>query len=344
MNRYILHIDGDAYFASCEISHRPDLKGKPVVVGEERGIASALTYEAKKLGVYRGMPVFKIRQEFPEVIILSSHFELYEEMRQNLVSILKEYLPIVETYSIDECFALMPEMPEKDIEEFVRKIKKRVQVALGITFSFGVAPTKTLAKIASKKEKPDGCVILIDPEKIEKTLGESAIGSVWGIGRQTSAALLGKNIKTAKDFIDIPLTVLQKQFNEPSIETWHELKGLKIFKVSSEHQDQKSIQSTRALIKATSDKNILFSELSRNVEIACEHLRQMEMQTNFISMFYKLADGSKHRVSAQTRLSVYTNDPKIILAGLQRLVKIVYEPDLRYKTTGISFLNLRKAG
>src|SRR3989338_9935236 len=100
---YILHIDGDAFFASCEISRRPDLKGKPVVVGEERGIACALTYEAKALGVYREMPIFKIRQEYPQVAVLSSHFELYEKYRENLVQILRENLPLVESYSIDEC-------------------------------------------------------------------------------------------------------------------------------------------------------------------------------------------------------------------------------------------------
>ena len=104
----VLHVDGDGFFASCEISRRPDLKGKPVVVGEERGIASAMSYEAKRLGVTRGMPIFKVRQEFPQVTILSSHFELYEQFASALYSILTKHFANVEWYSIDECFAEVP--------------------------------------------------------------------------------------------------------------------------------------------------------------------------------------------------------------------------------------------
>ena len=92
--KVILHIDGDAFFASCEIARRPDLLGKPVVVGEDRGIACAMSPQAKKLGVYRGMPVFKIKKEFPDVVVLSSHFELYEKNHENLAEILKNEIEL----------------------------------------------------------------------------------------------------------------------------------------------------------------------------------------------------------------------------------------------------------
>lgn len=103
----ILHVDGDNFFVACEVARFPHLKGKPVIVGEERGIASAMSYEAKKLGVHRGMPVFEIRKQFPQVIILPSHFELYEQYALKLYQVLCKYSDTVERYSIDECFALI---------------------------------------------------------------------------------------------------------------------------------------------------------------------------------------------------------------------------------------------
>ncbi len=339
---YILHIDGDAFFASCEISRRPDLLGKPVVVGEDRGIACALTYEAKKLGIYRGMPIFQIREQFPQVKILSSHFELYEKYNENLVKILNEYLPVVEPYSVDECFTILPKMRKNETVNFVNDLKIKVQTSLGITFSFGVATTKTLAKIASKKEKPNGCVFLLDEEEIINSLKETQIGSVWGIGRQISAGLLSKNIRNAYEFVTTPRHIIKELFSEPIVETWEELNGVKIFEVSSEPSDQKSIQATRALIKATSLEQELFSELSRNIEIGCENLRRTNMFTNSTSAFLKHADGLRQRESVSTILPIYTQDPKIIMRSLRPLISSIYEKNTRYKATGIALLNLKR--
>nr|MBP6060551.1 hypothetical protein [Candidatus Paceibacterota bacterium] len=102
-----LHADGDSFFVACEVSVRPELKGQPVIVGADRGIAVAMSAEAKKLGVTRGMPVFKIKKLFPQVIILSHNFALYEEISNKLYQILSSYFLEVEVYSIDECFALV---------------------------------------------------------------------------------------------------------------------------------------------------------------------------------------------------------------------------------------------
>jgi nucleotidyltransferase/DNA polymerase involved in DNA repair len=119
---WILHIDGDAFFASCEVSRRPDLFGKAVVVGEERGIATALTYPAKHLGIKRGDPIFKIKKEYPNVTILSSHFELYRKFAYNLAEILRDEVDKFEAYSIDECFATLVGTSQ-EVQEKVRKTK-----------------------------------------------------------------------------------------------------------------------------------------------------------------------------------------------------------------------------
>jgi DNA polymerase-4/DNA polymerase V len=341
-NSLILHIDGDAFFASCEVSRRPDLKGKPVVVGEEKGIACALTYEAKKLGIYRGMPIFQIRKEYPQVTVIASHFDLYEEFQRKLLSILRSYLPKVEPYSIDECFATVPDMPRSDLEEFVKKLKTKVQSSLGVTYSFGIAATKTLAKVASKRNKPNGCVFLTSEREVKEALRDTPAGAVWGLGRKLSAALLGQNIKTAEEFVSMPLKKLEDLFSLPVEETYHELRGVRIFEVREGSEDQKTIQATRSLQKATTDAAFLFSELSRNVETACQHLRDAKLLTNAVHAFYRHADNGRHRESDATLLPFYTDDPKVILKALKPLVAKIYEPGLRYKSTGLTLLNLKR--
>jgi len=338
----ILHIDGDAFFASCEVSRRPDLRGKPVVVGEEKGIAAALTYEAKRLGVHRGMPIFQIRKEYPQVTVIASHFELYEEYQRKLISILRDYLPLVESYSIDECFATMPDMPRGELEVFIKNLKQKVQESLGITYSFGLAATKTLAKVASKYDKPDGCVFLITEREVRDALEKTPIGAIWGIGRKHSAALLGQNIKTASEFIETPISKIEGMFSEPSVETYHELRGVQIFKVKEGSRDQKTIQATRSMEKATGDASLLYSELSRNVETACIGLREAGLLTNAVHVFYRHADGGKHRESDGTMLPFYTDDPSIILESIKPVIDRIYEPGLRYKSTGLTLLNLKK--
>ncbi len=342
MQKYILHIDGDAFFASCEVARRPDLKGKPVVVGEEKGIACALTYEAKALGVYRGMPIFKIRKEFPQVAVISSHFDLYEEYQRNLLSILRAYLPLVEPYSIDECFATVPDMPRTDLESFIRNLKLKVQDSLGVTYSFGIAHTKTLAKVASKLDKPDGCVFLTSEREVMSALEGTPAGAIWGIGRKLSAALLGQNIKTAAEFVAMPLSKLEDTFSLPVAETYHELRGTQIYKVHESREDQKTIQATRSLERATTDLSLLYSELSRNVETACMHLRAAGLLTNAVHAFLRHADHGRFRESDGTMLPIYTDDPKVILRELKPVIGRIYEKGLRYKSTGLTLLNLKR--
>ena len=335
----ILHIDGDAFFASCEVSRRPDLRGRPVVVGEEKGIANALTYEAKKLGVYRGMPIFEIRKQFPEVTVISSHFNLYEEYQRKLLSILKEYLPKVEPYSIDECFAFLPNLERSELIEFVTNLKHKIQSSLGITYSFGIAKTKTLAKVASKRDKPNGLVFLDMDDDVLLTLSKTPVGAIWGIGRKISAELIAQNIKTALEFIQTEESKIKSDFNLPTLETYHELKGTRIFEISEGSRDQKTIQATRSLSKGTFDPTLLFSEISRNVETACIHLRESGLLTNSIHVFYRIY--GEGRESRGTDLAFYTDDPRIILKAVKTLTDKIFKPNTRYKSTGITLLNLK---
>src|SRR5919109_2328349 len=192
--RAIVHIDGDAFFASCEQSRDPRLKGKPVITGKERGIASSMSYEAKARGVTRGMRLSEIKRLCPDAIILPSDYETYSLLSKRLFTIVRRYTPDVEEYGIDECFADLTGLRRPlrmSYEAMAATIKHELDTELGFTFSVGLAPNKVLAKIGSKWQKPSGFTA-IPGRDIHLFIKELPVGKVWGIGDNT-AALLNKH-------------------------------------------------------------------------------------------------------------------------------------------------------
>ena len=200
--RAILHIDADAFFASCEQAVNPGLKGKPVVTGKERGIASAVSYEAKARGVKRGMTIREIREICPDAIHLPSDYETYSLFSQRMFAIVRRYTPDVEEYSVDECFCDLTGLRRPlrmSYETMAARIKADLEHDLGLTFAVGLAPTKVVAKLASKWQKPAGLTV-ISGNDLHLYLDQVPIGNVWGIGEQTTAYLTRFGIATALDF------------------------------------------------------------------------------------------------------------------------------------------------
>jgi len=339
-----LHADGDSFFVACEIALNPEYKGKAVVVGEDRGIAVAMSYEAKKLGVTRGMPVFKIKRQFPKVIILPHHFDEYRKISKGVNDILLSHLEHVEKYSIDESFA---EVKPSDIvfagseEKLVRAIKDEIQQTLGVTYSFGLARTKALAKTASKLNKPNGMALLLTEADEERALKNTSIKDIWGIGRRTVPRLETMGMKTAYDFIQYPSEKLQKYFSEPLYILQQELKGISMHALNYDvdPRDQKSIQSTATFKPSSSDPKVIFAELSDNIEHACEHARRLGLMTNAVSFFVKNTKFIHY--TADARLPLYTNNPSSILKEVERSFKSLLHGDL-IRSTGISLHNLRR--
>ena len=156
-------MDGDAFFVGVEMAKNPKLKNKPVVTGEERGIVSALSYEAKALGIVRGMPIFKVKKDFPQVIVVPGDYKSYARYSSLMFDIVRRYADDVEEYSIDECFADLTglDKPLKmSYKEIAERIKKEINEELDLSVSIGIAPTKVLAKVASKWVKPNGLTII----------------------------------------------------------------------------------------------------------------------------------------------------------------------------------------
>lgn len=338
---WVLHIDGDGFFAYCEISRFPHLKGKPVVVGEDRGIACAMTYEAKKLGITRGMPIFKIREQFPEVVRLSSHFELYEHYAHKLAHILEPELDVLERYSIDECFGLITlpvSWTKEEIQTWLQKLKRTVQSQLGLTYSFGLARTKVLAKVASKREKPDGCTVIM-PEDEVSILNEVPIESLWGIGWKLSRRLMNNRVSTAYDFYQWPEKRVEENYTLPVQELWHELHGISLFAVGNDSGHQKSLQATKSFTPATTSEAFLIAELLQNADIAFTRMRQVNLVTNGLSVYLKTTERKYHGTSIL--LPHYTGNLLDVGRKLKEAVQALMRPGVRYKSTGITLWNLR---
>jgi nucleotidyltransferase/DNA polymerase involved in DNA repair len=260
---WILHIDGDAFFASCEIAQNEAYRGKPVVAGADRGIALAVSYEAKKYGISRGMLIGECRKLCPEVIVTMSHYDTYSTYAKRMYAIVRGYAPVVEEYSIDECFGdlrglvelplLNPPLGKWEeirsllfqggikgwVRSAARNIKHDLERDLGMTFSIGLAPTKVLAKVASKWNKPSGFTVL-EHKDIPLFLEKIPVGKIWGIGPASSAMLMKHNVRTALEFAQKPEWWIRENLAKPYQEIWHELNGDKFIESAKNTEKSKN--------------------------------------------------------------------------------------------------------
>jgi len=346
-----LHLDGDSFFAACEVALNPKLKGRPVVTGLERGIASAMTYEAKARGITRGMRLFEMRKICPEVVIIPSDYETYSIFSQRMYNIVRRYAPDVEEYSIDECFADITSVVEriyrkgggiKEITALGRSIKDDLKKELGLTFSLGIAPTKVLAKIGSKHNKPDGLTV-IEPDKIDEYLVKVPIDSIWGIGPSTSVYLSKKGIRTAYDFTQKSKEWVEECVNKPHVEIWHELCGRQVYEINDmDTEAYKSISRTRTFTPATRDRSFIFAELSKNIEHACARLRRYGLMASRASYYIKTQDFRYY--GTEVMFGRHVNTPECIVEEVQKTFNVLFTAGTLYRASGVTLMGLEERG
>lgn len=333
--KVILHMDGDAFFVGVEVAKNPKLRGLPVVTGEERGIVSALSYEAKALGVVRGMPIFKIKKDFPKVIILPGDYASYARYSTMMFDIVRRYVDDVEEYSIDECFADLTglDRPLKmTYLQIAEKIKNEINTELQLSVSIGVAPTKVLAKVASKWVKPNG-LTLIDIKTVPDFLAKTPIEKIWGIGPQTSSFLKRINIETAQDFVGKGIVWVRNNLSKPYEVIWHELSGISLMKIDPVSKVvYSSIQKTRSFHPATNDKTFLLSQISKHIEDACTKARHFHLAPKKVSIFLKDKDFKFTTISVA--ITSPTNAPEILISLVKKQFEKMHRPKTLYRTTG----------
>ena len=342
--RAIVHIDGDAFFASCEQSRRPKLQGRSVVTGKERGIAASMSYEAKARGVTRGMRLGDIRKVCPEAVILPSDYETYSLLSKRLFAIVRRYTPDVEEYSIDECFADLTGLRRPlrmSYIQIAQRIKKDLDTALGFTFSVGLAPNKVVAKIASKWQKPSG-LTAIPGRELHRYLAKLPVQNVWGIGPNTTALLRKHGIETALEFAQKPEPWVKKYLSKPFFEIWQELNGTCVFELATgEHETYYSIQKVKTFTPPSPDKAFVYAQLAKNIENACIKARKYKLAAQRVVIF--LRTQQFRDLGLEVELSGPTQFPNDILRAVTPAFEELFSPIHLYRATGVILLKLTEA-
>lgn len=340
MSHIIGHIDGDSFFASVEQSINPSLKGRPVITGAERGIASSMSKEAKVLGVTRGMPVTQIRRLFPEVIVVHSDFFLYTVFSRRMFDIARRYGEEIEEYSIDEFFIRFKKgklFSERKVKSAVFNIKSDIKKELGITVSVGLASTKVLAKIASNWGKPDGFTFLKDQDR-ENYLKATPLNKVWGIGERTAEKLEKVGLRNAFDLVSEDFRRIQKDFYKPLQTIWQELNGQEVFPFGNENlSPRKSIRSSRTFIPSA-NKDFLLKEIVEHIEKATFDLRRMNLRAKCMSVFIK-TQTFKYK-EKEVKFFQPSNASNIAVVQARIILDGIFLSGVLYRTTGVIFSGL----
>lgn len=340
-HKAILHIDADAFFASCEQALHPEYKGKPVITGKERGIVAAASYEAKALGIDRGTPLWKVKTICPDAIIVPSDYESYSLFSKRMFAIVNRYTPTVEEYSIDEAFADITGLQrplKKSYPQIALEIKQAVEQELGITVSVGLSVNKVLAKAASKWDKPNGFTT-ITTGCLKERLNKLAIKKVWGIGPQTAAYLEKEGILTALDFAEKPLSWVKKRLTKPHLEIWQELNGETVYPILTTTKDTyQSISKFRTFTPPQQEFAFVFSQLSKNLENAFIKARRHKLLAQKIIIF--LRDSNFHHFALEGSLNRATAYPSEVLHLLKDMFEQIHNPNLAYRATGVVITKL----
>ncbi|MBI4225753.1 DNA polymerase IV [Candidatus Roizmanbacteria bacterium] len=331
----ILHLDGDAFFSSVFQAVNPNLKGKPVVTGSERGLATAVSYEARKYGIKRGMLTWQIKKICPQCIILESDYELYSLFSHKMFQILRTFTPVVEEYSIDEGFGDIKGLRQPlnmSYGQIGQAIKNKIESSLGISISVGISLTKSLAKLASSSQKPSGLTV-VDGRSIEKLLVKTKIKDVWGIGQNTSAYLEKFGIKTALDFALRSEIFVQTNLIRPFYEIWKELRGEKVYELDIQgKQSYKGITRSQTFTPSTNNKDILWAKLSTHIEDAFAQARKFHYLVGKISPFLKTQNFEYH--TSEIKLKEKVAYPYLIHKQLRQIFDLIHKKGIMYRSTG----------
>ena len=337
----ILHLDADAFFASCEQAIHPEFRGRPVITGKERGIVAAASYEAKARGVQRGVRLSEVKKLCPDAVILPSDYETYSLFSVRMFEILRRFSPDVEEYSIDEAFVDLTGLRRSfhgSYEEIAQKMQDTIQQELGLSVSVGVSLSKVLAKIGSKHRKPHG-ITMIPGREIHLFLEKLPVEKVWGIGPNTAAYLNKCGVFTALQFARKDEGFVKKHLSKPYQEVWHELNGRSLYPVTTETKSSyQSISKAKTFTPASTDETFVFAQLSKNLENACIKARRYKLAAARVVIFLRKQDFTGGGV--ELKLSRPTAYPVELFELLRVGFRHIFRPDTLYRQTGVVLAGL----
>ena len=335
--RKILHFDGDSFFASVEQVLDYRLRGKPLITGGERGAITSASIEAKRMGINRGIPMKMAKEMCPELIVVRGDYLSYSIFAHRMYNLVREFAPNVEEYSIDECFSDITGLDKtygKSYEEIALMIKQKLEESLGLTFGVGLGPSKVLAKVASKHRKPGGFTSITE-ENLPEFLANLPCGKVWGIGPAMSLALGKLGVKTAEDLVESAEAWLEASgVNRPMRELRLELMGYSVKPVDNTYAAPKSIIKSRTFSPPSRQKEFIFSQLSKNLELACSTARREGLRPKEIYFYLKTQAFTYQGFNIS--LATPTASPVEIMKWVTKHFDEVYVRGELYRATGVA--------
>ncbi len=291
--RKILHVDMDAFYASIEQRDRPELRGRPVIVGgqpEARGVVAAASYEARTFGVRSAMPTVRALRLCPQAIVLKPRMGLYREVSWQIRSIFQSYTPLVEPISLDEAFLDMTgsERLFGPSEQIGREIKRRISEELQLTCSVGLAPNKFLAKLASNYGKPDGFTV-IRPQDVEAFLRDLPVEKLWGVGPATARKLRDLGLQTVGDLRRVPRDRLLEGFGKWGLRLHELARGIDERPVVPE-REPKSLSRETTFPEDLRDRDALQKVLRELAYKVMHDLREEKRRARTIQIKVRFAD------------------------------------------------------
>jgi DNA polymerase-4 len=341
VTRTVLHVDMDAFFASVELRTRPELRGQPVVVAGagERGVVVAATYEARAFGVHSAMPVGQARRLCPQAVWIEPHRAVYAEVSHGVMELLRAVTPLVQQVSIDEAFldvtgALRRLGPARQIGE---RIRAQVRQGFGITCSVGIGRSKSVAKIASTRAKPDG-LLEVPPDQTLAFLRPLPINALWGVGAKTEAALARLGIVTVGDLADSPLPTLVRAIGQANAMHLRAMANGQDNAPVVPERDEKSLGA-----EVTFDTDLprgpeLRRALLQLVERSTQRLRAQGLMCRTVGLKVRTSDFTT--VSRARTLDSPVDSAKAVLAVAESLLAAVNLHGLPVRLIGVRLENL----
>ena len=347
-------IDGNNFYVSCERVFNPKLEGRPVVVlSNNDGCAVSRSAEAKALGIKMAVPWFQMKDAARKhgIVALSSNYALYADMSNRMMSVLAQFSPDQEIYSIDECFLGLSGFEHYDLTAYGQEIRQRVKKWLGLPVSVGFAPTKTLAKMANNCAKKGyaGANGVCDFGKMSAAersgvLSKVGIRDIWGVGAQLTKQLTDRGITTVEALRTADAKVLRREFSVVLERTIAELNGIPCVDMEESAPDKQQIMSSRSFGDYVTELEPLNAAVASFIAIAAEKLRHQGSVAGMVNVFIRTNTFSPNQKQYQPSVTLPLAEPSADTLALTSIalkgLKGIFRPGYSYKKAGITLMNL----
>ncbi len=340
MERKIIHVDMDAYFASVEQRDNPELKGKPVVVGgdSKRSVVAAASYEARNFGIYSAMPMAMAKQRCKDLVIVPHRFGRYKEVSNQIREIFGKYTDLVEPLSLDEAYLDVTknklEIPSATI--IAQEIKNEILKVTMLTCTAGISINKFLAKIASDMNKPDGLTV-IAPNQVTDFITQLSIEKFFGVGPVTTKKMKSLGIHTGGDLQKVDQRTLIKHFGKAGRYYYNVCRGIDERKVTPS-RERKSISVERTFEEDIITREEAVLVLKKLSDSLSKSLFRLQVKGKTIHLKYRYPDFTT--LTRSKTLATYLDDPNKILAVALELFDLHRDPDRGLRLLGLGLSNL----